>query len=222
MKRMLLVLSFSLISFSATAQIDYSNDIQPIFTGKCNSCHSAGQNSFNSSSYSAVMASTSPSNRYDSKHVIPNNAQESPLVDKIDSDNPEFGVRMPQGGQLSTDEIDKIKQWINEGAHEEVQTSNETETDYPDKFELLGNYPNPFNPSTVVQFRSPVSSEFKITVYNANGQQVNSLIGRAVVGQNDFSVNLSDQPSGVYFYRIRSISNASSSLIGSGKMTLIK
>lgn len=219
---MLLVLSFSLISFSATAQIDYSNDIQPIFTGKCNSCHSTGQNSFNSSSYSAVMASTSPSNRYDSKHVIPNNAQESPLVDKIDSDNPEFGVRMPQGGQLSTDEIDKIRQWINEGAHEEVQTSNETETDYPDKFELLGNYPNPFNPSTVVQFRSPVSSEFKITVYNANGQQVNSLVGRAVVGQNDFSVNLSDQPSGVYFYRIRSISNASSSLIGSGKMTLIK
>lgn len=219
---MLLVLSFSLISFSATAQIDYSNDIQPIFTGKCNSCHSAGQNSFNSSSYSAVMASTSPSNRYDSKHVIPNNAQESPLVDKIDSDNPEFGVRMPQGGQLSTDEIDKIKQWINEGAHEEVQTSNETETDYPDKFELLGNYPNPFNPSTVVQFRSPVSSEFKITVYNANGQQVNSLVGRAAVGENDFTVNLSDQPSGVYFYRIRSISNASSSLIGSGKMTLIK
>ncbi len=219
---MLLVLSFSLISFSATAQIDYSNDIQPIFTGKCNSCHSAGQNSFNSSSYSAVMASTSPSNRYDSKHVIPNNAQESPLVDKIDSDNPEFGVRMPQGGQLSTDEIDKIKQWINEGAHEEVQTSNETETDYPDKFELLGNYPNPFNPSTVVQFRSPVSSEFKITVYNANGQQVNSLVGRAIVGENDFTVNLSDQPSGVYFYRIRSISNASSSMIGSGKMTLIK
>ncbi len=219
---MLLVLSFSLISFSATAQIDYSNDIQPIFTGKCNSCHSAGQNSFNSSSYSAVMASTSPSNRYDSKHVIPNNAQESPLVDKIDSDNPEFGVRMPQGGQLSTDEIDKIKQWINEGAHEEVQTSNETETDYPDKFELLGNYPNPFNPSTVVQFRSPVSSEFKITVYNANGQQVNSLVGRAAVGENDFTVNLSDQPSGVYFYRIRSISNASSSMIGSGKMTLIK
>lgn len=222
MKRMLLVLSFSLISFSATAQIDYSNDIQPIFTGKCNSCHSAGQNSFNSSSYSAVMASTSPSNRYDSKHVIPNNAQESPLVDKIDSDNPEFGVRMPQGGQLSTDEIDKIRQWINEGAHEEVQTSNETETDYPDKFELLGNYPNPFNPSTVVQFRSPVSSEFKITVYNANGQQVNSLVGRAAVGENDFTVNLSDQPSGVYFYRIRSISNASSSMIGSGKMTLIK
>ncbi len=218
---MLLVLSFSLISFSATAQIDYSNDIQPIFTGSCNSCHSAGQNSFNSSSYSAVMASTSPSNRYDSKHVIPNNAQGSPLVDKIE-ESPEFGSRMPQGGQLSTDEIDKIKQWINEGAHEEVQTSNETETDYPDKFELLGNYPNPFNPSTVVQFRSPVSSEFKITVYNANGQQVNSLVGRAAVGENDFTVNLSDQPSGVYFYRIRSISNASSSLIGSGKMTLIK
>jgi mono/diheme cytochrome c family protein len=221
MKRMLLVLSFSIISFTAAAQIDYSNDIQPIFTGNCNSCHSAGQNSFNSSSYSAVMASTSPSNTYDSKHVIPNDAQGSPLVDKIEA-SPEFGTRMPQGGQLSTDEIDKIKQWINEGAHEEVQTSNEVETDYPDKFELLGNYPNPFNPSTVVQFRSPVSTEFRITVYNANGQQVNSLAGTAVIGQNNFSVNLSDQTSGVYFYRIRAISNVSSSMIGSGKMTLIK
>ena len=129
---------------------------------------------------------------------------------------------MPQGGQLTTDQINKIKQWINEGANEQVATSNESELVTPLKFELMGNYPNPFNPSTVVQFRSPVSSEFKITVYNANGQQVNSLIGRAVVGQNDFSVNLSDQPSGVYFYRIRAISDASSSLIGSGKMTLIK
>ncbi|MEP2445737.1 MAG: T9SS type A sorting domain-containing protein [Balneola sp.] len=221
MKKMLLVLSFSIISFTATAQIDYGNDIQPIFTSNCNSCHSAGQNSFNSSSYSAVMASTSPSSTYDSKHVIPNNAQGSPLVDKIE-ESPEFGDRMPQGGQLSTDEIDKIKQWINEGAHEEVQTSNEIESDYPDKFELLGNYPNPFNPSTVVQFRSPVSTEFRITVYNANGQQVNSLTGRTVVGRNDFTVNLSDQPSGVYFYRIRATSNVSNSFIGSGKMTLIK
>ncbi|MBO6622767.1 MAG: T9SS type A sorting domain-containing protein [Balneola sp.] len=221
MRCLLLFSLFTLYSTMSVAQIDYSSEIAPILSGKCDSCHSSGSNGFDSSPYDDLIASTSPANRYNKKHIIPNDAAGSPLVDKIEA-NPDFGSRMPQGGQLTIEEINKIKQWINEGANEQVQTSNEIVTDYPDKFELLGNYPNPFNPSTVVQFRSPVSSEFKITVYNANGQQVNSLVGRAVVGQNDFSVNLTDQPSGVYFYRIRVISNVSSSMIGSGKMTLIK
>tara|TARA_R110001599_G_scaffold150929_4_gene335427 strand:- start:48464 stop:49129 length:666 start_codon:yes stop_codon:yes gene_type:complete len=221
MKNIVLIFGISLISYTANAQIDYSTEIAPIFTNNCNSCHGGGANNFDSSPYDDLISSTSPSNRYNKKHIIPNDATGSPLVDKIEA-SPDFGSRMPQGGQLSTDEIAKIKQWINEGANEQVQTSNEVVTDYPDKFELLGNYPNPFNPSTVVQFRSPVNTEFRITVYNANGQQVNSLVGRAVVGQNDFSVNLSDQPSGVYFYRVTAISNVSRNMIGSGKMTLIK
>ena len=221
MKRLLLLAVFGLLNISAFAQIDYGTEIQPILANNCNSCHSGGGNSFDSSPYADLIASTSPSNRYNSKHIIPGDANNSPLVDKIEA-SPQFGSRMPQGGQLTTDQINKIKQWINEGANEQVATSNEDELVTPDKFELMGNYPNPFNPSTVVQFRSPISSEFKITIYNANGQQVNSLVGRAVVGQNAFSVNLSDQPSGVYFYRIRMNSNASNGMIGSGKMTLIK
>ncbi|HAH52074.1 MAG TPA: hypothetical protein DF712_11275 [Balneola sp.] len=219
MKRLLLFAFFGLLNISVFAQVDYGTEIQPILANNCNSCHSGGGNGFDSSPYNDLIASTSST--YNRNHIIPGDANNSPLVDKIEA-NPQVGSRMPQGGQLTTDQINKIKQWINEGANEQVATSNESELVTPLKFELMGNYPNPFNPSTVVQFRSPVSSEFKITVYNANGQQVNSLIGRAVVGQNDFSVNLSDQPSGVYFYRIRAISDASSSLIGSGKMTLIK
>lgn len=219
MKRLLLFAFFGLLNISVFAQVDYGTEIQPILANNCNSCHSGGGNGFDSSPYNDLIASTSST--YSRNHIIPGDANNSPLVDKIEA-NPQVGSRMPQGGQLTTDQINKIKQWINEGANEQVATSNESELVTPLKFELMGNYPNPFNPSTVVQFRSPVSSEFKITVYNANGQQVNSLIGRAVVGQNDFSVNLSDQPSGVYFYRIRAISDASSSLIGSGKMTLIK
>ena len=219
MRRLLLLSFLGFLNISVFAQVDYASEIAPIFTNNCNSCHSGGANGFDSSPYDDLIASTSST--YNSNHIIPGDANNSPLVDKIEP-NPQVGSRMPQGGELTTDQINKIKQWINEGAHEEVQTSNETETDYPEKFELLGNYPNPFNPSTVIQFRSPVSAEFSITVYNANGQLVNSLTGRAVVGRNDFSVNLSDQPSGIYFYRVRAISNASSNMIGSGKMTLIK
>jgi hypothetical protein len=48
--------------------------------------------------------------------VVPNNADNSPLVDKL-GENPEFGNRMPQGrSALSNSEIGKIIAWINQGA----------------------------------------------------------------------------------------------------------
>jgi mono/diheme cytochrome c family protein len=219
MKNLLLLAVFGFLNISVFAQVDYASEIQPILANNCNSCHAGGGSGFDSSPYDDLISSTSST--YNSNHIIPGDANNSPLVDKIEA-NPQVGSRMPQGGQLTTDQINKIKQWINEGANEEIATSNEVSGDHPDKFELLGNYPNPFNPSTVIQFSSPVSTEFKVTIYNANGQLVNSLAGKANTGINDLTINLSDQPSGVYFYRVRAISNVSSSMIGSGKMTLIK
>ena len=96
-----------------TEDVSYSAEIQPIFTNSCNSCHSAGQSNFNSSSYQAVMASTSPN--YGGTQVIPGDADRSPLVDKIEP-NPQHGRRMPQGGSLSQNEIAKIRAWIDQGA----------------------------------------------------------------------------------------------------------
>ncbi len=221
MKKQILLFTVCLWSVPLLAQIDYVSEIQPIFNSNCNACHSAGQNSFNSSSYSAVIASTSPSNRYNRNHVIPNDAAGSPLVDKIEP-NPQFGSRMPRGGQLTTDEINKIKQWINEGAQEQVSTSNENDALNPTQFKLLGNYPNPFNPSTTIRFQIPVSSEFRITIYNANGQLVNTISGNASAGLKEETVDLSRQPSGIYFYRVRAVANGRFSLVGSGKMTLVK
>lgn len=96
-----------------TDDVSYSTEIQPIFTNRCNNCHGAGQSNFNSSSYQAVMASTSPN--YGGPQVIPGNADGSPLVDKIEP-NPQHGSRMPQGGSLSQNEIAKIRAWIDQGA----------------------------------------------------------------------------------------------------------
>ena len=46
----------------------------------------------------------------------------------------------------------------------------------PNKFELANNYPNPFNPSTTIEFSVPAQSEVKIEVYNATGTLVNELV----------------------------------------------
>lgn len=95
--------------------VSFSSDIEPIMQTRCDSCHSLGQNGFNSSSYAAIIASESPSNRYNGPYVISGNANDSPLIDKLES-NPQFGTRMPQGSALSGDDIEKIRSWINDGA----------------------------------------------------------------------------------------------------------
>ena len=42
-------------------------------------------------------------------------------------------------------------------------------------FDLLGNYPNPFNPSTTIDFSLNSFSDFEINVYDATGRLVENL-----------------------------------------------
>ncbi len=215
-----LFVSVFLLSTTAYTQVDYASEIQSIFNASCNSCHNAGQNSFNSSSYAAVMASTSPSNRYNSKHVLPGNADGSPLVDKIEP-SPQFGGQMPVGGSLSQDQINKIKAWINEGANQ-VVTSNEEELGITKEFKLVGNYPNPFNPSTTVQFETPVSVQYTLSVFTISGQLVKEQVGTVSSGIARVTVDFLNQPSGMYIYRLRALASGRELFFDSGIMTLIK
>ncbi|MEQ9309485.1 MAG: T9SS type A sorting domain-containing protein [Balneolaceae bacterium] len=210
-----------IISSTATfAQVDYETQIQSIFTAKCNSCHGNGQNTFNSSSYEAVMASTSAATKYNKKHVIPGDADGSPLVDKIEA-NPQFGTRMPQGGSLPQSEINAIKQWISEGANA-VPTNNESEYVIPESFKLLGNYPNPFNPSTHIQFDVPVAAQYTISIYTMHGQLIAEQVGNVAVGRAQIPINLAGNPTGIYLYKVSALTNSGTQIIGTGRMTLVK
>jgi roadblock/LC7 domain-containing protein len=46
----------------------------------------------------------------------------------------------------------------------------------PNKFELMQNFPNPFNPTTVISFALPFSSNVKIEAYNILGERVRELL----------------------------------------------
>ena len=54
----------------------------------------------------------------------------------------------------------------------------EASSDAPSILELLPNYPNPFNPSTQLQFRLTKASWVELSVYNAQGQKVREWPGR--------------------------------------------
>jgi len=88
----------------------------------------------------------------------------------------------------------------------------------PNEFKLIGNYPNPFNNSTVIKFNLPNSGNVEITVYNINGQKVATAFnGNLNAGINNISFTSDNLSSGIYIYRVKTNSN-----ISQGKMMLIK
>jgi hypothetical protein len=69
---------------------------------------------------------------------------------------------------------------------------------------LLGNYPNPFNPSTQLGFAVPGPGRATLRVYNALGQQVAVLFdGMAEAGrQYQFSFQAGGLSAGTYIYTL--------------------
>jgi len=72
------------------------------------------------------------------------------------------------------------------------------------EFTLQQNYPNPFNPVTTILYRLPVRCLVDLTVYNARGQQVRTLVHQ-IQSPDTYQVifNARSLPSGVYVYRLQ-------------------
>ncbi len=73
-------------------------------------------------------------------------------------------------------------------------------------FALLGNYPNPFNPSTVIEFRIPAGShQVVLDVIDAAGRLVQTLTDEQLIeGRYSVSFDAAGLTSGSYFARLRS------------------
>ena len=88
------------------------------------------------------------------------------------------------------------------------QTSIEQDIISECSFELLDNYPNPFNPSTTISFSIPNESIIKLGIYNIKGQLVRVIVNK-VLSSGEHSVvwngrdsNSKSVSSGIYFYKI--------------------
>jgi hypothetical protein len=95
----------------------------------------------------------------------------------------------------------------------------------PAVYSLSSNYPNPFNPSTKIDFSVPKSGNVKINVFNINGQLVATLFDNFVMDVGNYTVTWDGRTndgaiaaSGVYFYQLR----APNSIMITKKMSLVK
>jgi beta-glucosidase len=73
----------------------------------------------------------------------------------------------------------------------------------PQRFLLADNYPNPFNPTTMVNFELPAASDVRLAVYDILGREEAVLVNeRRTAGKYSVRFDATDLPSGVYFYRL--------------------
>lgn len=88
---------------------------------------------------------------------------------------------------------------------------------------LIGNYPNPFNPETTIYYELAQETEVDITVYNMLGEKVVTILntekaaGFHQVNWNGKDMNQKQVASGLYFYSLKTDNFSSSK-----KMLLLK
>ena len=104
-----------------------------------------------------------------------------------------------------------------------TQLEVDEEAPLAQKFEVYGNYPNPFNPSTQIKFATEKSSDVTITIYSILGQEI-TVLQNGILNAGTYNISWfgtdrygNKVPSGVYFYEVRSDNR-----IQKGKMLLLK
>ncbi len=130
---------------------------------------------------------------------------EGPIIDMIENyrsqllwknfmANPEI--------QTMLDAIGFVPDSISTGVND-IQANNIT------SYKIIGNYPNPFNPSTIIKFNLPSRLNVELKVYDILGREVRDLFdGQLNAGSNEVKWNGQDDfgrnaASGVYLYTLK-------------------
>jgi hypothetical protein len=73
-----------------------------------------------------------------------------------------------------------------------------------ERFALMQNFPNPFNPATIIRYQVPAPQHVRLAVYDALGREVAVLVdANRDAGIHEATFNCSGLPSGMYFYRMQ-------------------
>jgi hypothetical protein len=99
-----------------------------------------------------------------------------------------------------------------------IATAVDNEEEIPSTYALYQNYPNPFNPTTNIKFSIPQASHVKLTIYDAVGREVETLVNNQLVaGTHTIEWSGKNIASGVYLYRIEA-----NNFVKVNKMLLVK
>jgi hypothetical protein len=88
---------------------------------------------------------------------------------------------------------------------EEIVSVDDLTYGLPEEYDLYQSYPNPFNPSTVIEFALPEDvGNIKLLIYNALGEKVAELLNSSLTaGKYSYEWNAKNLTTGMYIYELR-------------------
>ncbi len=90
--------------------------------------------------------------------------------------------------------------------------------DVPEKYFLHPNYPNPFNPTTKINFDVARNSFVSVNIFDVSGKRIEKIAGSEMrAGKYEFTWNAENLPTGIYYCRMET-ENYSASV----KLVLVK
>lgn len=119
---------------------------------------------------------------------------------------------------LATDKKDTTKSTAQRTFKTSSAVDIYEDSQVPNEFFMNQNFPNPFNPSTRIEYSLKSNSRVRLSVWNLVGIEVKVLVdGIQSSGVHEIEVTGADLTSGIYFYRLQSADG-----IIIKKMTLLK
>jgi len=110
------------------------------------------------------------------------------------------------------------------GSRNYVETNSNDVTLVPAAFDLAQNFPNPFNPETVIRYSLPEAATVTLEIYNMLGQKVRTLVDHSQQAADFYSLSWNGRDdngralaSGMYLYRL-----SAGSYVNTRKMVLMK
>jgi len=83
-------------------------------------------------------------------------------------------------------------------------TSPQSDSSTPAKFNLYQNYPNPFNPATTIRYDLSGPGKVNLTIFDVLGRELQTLVdARQVSGSYSVTFDGKDLASGIYYYFLK-------------------
>jgi predicted esterase len=112
----------------------------------------------------------------------------------------------------------KMYEWVRNFSNNGGGTVVRDDSQIPARMTLLSNYPNPFNPETVIRYQLSASIHVKLTVFDLLGREIATVVNKAQnAGSYEVKFNGSNLNSGIYMYQL-----VAGSFIQTRKMVYLK
>lgn len=90
------------------------------------------------------------------------------------------------------------------GSENVIITSNLPKAVIPTQFELDQNFPNPFNPTTIIRYRLPFQVKVTLSIYSVTGQHIHTLVDQVQNGGvHEITFSADGLSTGVYYYQLK-------------------